>query len=307
MIANSIVLPHNRGGDTAEIDGNSPPDYAAAFATGARFMYLKRCQHVYPDKFFARDADRARKAGLVVGSYHFPGWGPSAVSAKAQVAAFKKSGGDVIPSVDLPPMIDVESGSGAIWLKVPHAFIIEQVRQFVLELEDQVQVTPGFYTSFMQWYDIGLPSAPWMARCPLWIKTAYRVGAGQPVDTVEPPTPHFGADNRDVYHQRDYYRCPDPWKGSGWLVQQFQGDSRGFPGHDKTVDVNKFHTVYPGDHDPLVATYQQRLGLPATGAYDDATQAAVAAEQVAGNLGADKIIGPRTAARILWMPAPIAA
>lgn len=296
-----IALPHNRGFDTAAVDGNSPPDYLAAYAAGARFVYLKRSQHVYPDSYYERAVERARKAELVVGAYHFPGWGTRAAGAKQQIAAFRAAGGDVVKGVDLPPAIDVESGGGTAWSGVPKATLVEQVRQLVLEVQDQLGVWPAIYTSYMQWYDLGLPAAPWAVKCPLWIKTAYRLPARSQVDVVDPPTPHFGPNQSDVYHARDYYRCPDAWASVGWWIQQFQGDSIGFPGHDKTVDVNLFHTVRPGDVGPHVSWVQGKLGLGQTGIYDAATAAIVSELQMREKLRVDEIIGPATFARLAWM------
>lgn len=253
----NLVTPKRirRGFDTAAVDGNAPPDYDKTRAADYEFGYLKASQHVYPDTYYARDIDRLRKAGIVGGRYLFPGWGTTAAAAKAQVAV-NKNAGDFIKGVDLPPALDVESGSSAIWTKTSKAFLLEQIRQLVFELQDQFGVAPVLYSSYMQWYDLGLPNAAWISTTIPWIKTAYRLAADQPVDHVEPPTIHFGPASWDP---RDYHRAPDPWKAQGVRIRQIQGDALGLEGHNKTADINEFTCTLPGDTGPLVAWMQGKL------------------------------------------------
>lgn len=299
------------GIDTAAIDGNAPPDYARAKGEGgASFAYLKVSQHVYPDGYYHRDYAPAKAAGLRVGGYHLPGWGPRAAGAKQQVAAFRAAyGGALERDVDLPPMLDVESGLANGSFKSfgqPLSEIVDFIRQLVLEVEDQLTVTPGMYISYNQYYDLGCPAMAWAARCPCWIKTAYRLAARQPADSVMPMEPHLGHDA--LHDPRDYHRIPDPFRG--WFIEQIQGDAVGFAGHNKTVDVNRFHVTHPGDSGPHVAWMQRKLEilpcprvgpLNADGYYGHDLELAVRALQHARGLAEDAVVGPATFAAIGWL------
>jgi hypothetical protein len=304
----TLAAPNVRsiGVDFAAEDGNVV-DFAAAKAAGATFVFLKRCQHVFPDQAAAL-ADKARAAGLVVGLYDFPGYGPRAATAAQQVAAFDNAPGDIIPGVDLPPAIDVERSmpwKTTGWDEAKCAgFIDELVKAFA----DKYGVLPFVYTGFFQWDNLKRPALPEAAKCPLWIKTAYRLSARQPVDQVAPHEPHDGDTSAD--DAKAYYAIPRPWGGQ-WFVQQYQGDSLGFPGFSRTVDVDRFRTTQRGEHGDHVAWLQRKLAhlpdpqrgpLNASGIFDDDTDSAVRALQRDAGLVVDGVVGPRTFAKIAWDP-----
>lgn len=295
-----------RGLDTAEVDGNSPPDYHAAYAAGARFTYLKASQHVYPDHYYGRDSGPARAAGLVVGAYHFPGWGPRAASANAQIGSFVTvlaNSGDPQRGVDLPPVLDIEGFKGCGWSP---AECVEFVRQLVLEVQDQMHVTPGLYTSYFQWDDLGRPSlaqVPWMADTALFLKTAYRHPARAPYDPSPARAPHAGVTADDPH---DYYRAPPVWDRAGVWFQQHDGDAVGFPGFSKTVDVDRFFGLDApqGDtlvSDPRVTWLQGKLGVPQNGTYGPVTEAAVRALQGRSNLPQTGAVDVATFAVVAWL------
>jgi hypothetical protein len=249
--------------DCAAVDRNASPDFAAARAAGAAGIYLRKCEHTTPDRFYELEAQRARDAGLVVGAYCLPRFSIQTERPRVQVAAFKAAPGDVLRSKDFAPALDIECpGGGFRKLGRPLRDIFEDIRQCVLEVEAQFGCSPVIYTSFNQWYDLGLPAAPWAARCPLWIKTAYRLSAGKSVDSVAPPEPHLGHAEKD--DPRGYYRIPDPWANSGWWLQQYQGDAVGFPGFSRTVDISRFQFARQGDEGVQVSWLARKLvHLPA--------------------------------------------
>jgi hypothetical protein len=287
------------GIDTSAVDGNKPMDFHAIKAAGARFVILKRSQYLRPDVCYARDSADARKAGLVVGSYFFPSVALNAASPKQQVAAFKSAPGDVVRDKDLPPALDIEGGGGG-WAHYgrPKSEIVELLRQCVLELQAAYRCRPLVYTSYNQWYDLGLPAAPWASKCPLWIKTAYRLKEGSPVDQVAPKSPH--ADYDALHDPHNHERIPPPWHDAGFWVHQWQGDATGFPGAGKTVDMDHFHTARKGDSDARIKMLHRKLGLKEAPVFDDALDHAVRGFQSSHGLAADGVVGPATFAGIAW-------
>lgn len=281
-------------------DAPTSPDYSKAKAAGVGVAAIKGYQDPYGhDAAYARDVSLARAAGLTVQTYIFPNCHGNAAFPKQQVASWLATRPDIRRGADLPPAIDAEFPGGVPSYGLPKATIVETLRQFVLEIQDQLGVSPAIYTAQTQWWDLGLPSAPWAAECLLWLKTAYRLDARHPPDPVIPPRPHFGPLATDP---RDYYRAPDPWKNTGWYMQQFQGDALGFPGFPRTVDLNYFHEVQIGDTDPLVKWIQRRLKVVADGVYGPATQAAIEAFQLANMVDArdGSHVDPATLAALAW-------
>jgi len=287
------------GIDTSAVDGNKPMDFKALKAAGARFVYLKRSQGMGLDTCYARDSHDARAAGLVVGAYLFPACSTFAAMPKMQVAKFKGAPGDIVTGKDLPPCLDVEGGGGG-WASSGRTKteLVEVIRQFVLELEDAYDCPPVIYTSYNQWYDLGLPQAPWASRCPLWIKTAYRLEAKQPVDQVAPKQPHVDYDA--MHDPRNHERIPPPWHDAGWWFHQWQGDAVGFPGASKTVDMDHFHTAQKGDSDSRIKMLRRKLGLKDGVVFDDDLDAAVRQFQKDSGLLVDGVVGPATFAGIAW-------
>ncbi len=246
--------------DCAAVDRNVAPDFVAARAADAVGIYLRKCEHTMADAFYAAQAQRARDAGLVVGAYVLPWFSLRAQRPREQIAAARRAPGDVIPKRDLAVALDVECpGGGFRTLGRPLRDVVEDIRQCVFEVEEQFGCTPVIYTSYNQWYDLGLPAAPWAARCPLWIKTAYRLRARQPVDAVQPPEPHLGHEAKG--DPRGYYRIPDPWAQTGWWLQQYQGDAIGFPGLNQ-VDISRFRAAREGDTGPHVSWLARKLVHP---------------------------------------------
>lgn len=293
------------GCDSASVDGNAPPDYPAARRAGVEFTYLRKCEHVYPDQYYARDAGAARNAGILVGAYLMPSWAKDAAAPKTQVAAFKRAAGEILPGKDLPPALDVESGmrGGFVSTKRSKPELVETLRQFVLEMSEAFGCRPVVYTAQTQWWDLGCPEAPWIAECPLWLKTAYPVPARNPVYTGPVREPHFGdgaAKGPDA-DPKDLFRIPDPWRGSGYAIRQIQGDALRLAGFSATVDIDYYHEVGEGAHDPFVSWAQRKLQIASDGAFGPITRAAVETLQSHKGLPVTGILDVATFAAAGWL------
>lgn len=294
------------GIDFASVDGNHEPDFGTAYANGLRVVGIRRSYawlsnnkawQLSADPCYERYAARARTAGITVIPYYFPSFANGAPTPADQVAAFKAAGGNIIPGVDLPPCLDVEWGSGGFTaLGQSRADVLALILEHVACLNQEWGAS-SIYTSYNQWYDLGSPPAPELAGSMLWLKTAYRLRANQPVDKVLPRDPHVGCAASD---SKGFYQVPEPWAATGWRLQQYQGDALGFPGFDHTVDMNRCRLSSLGDTGPHVADLQRRLAVAITGDFDAATELAVRARQAAKRLTVDGVVGPSTFAAVAW-------
>lgn len=309
------------GLDYASVDGNGPPDFVAARKAGAEFVIIRKSfvlhdptqanWRVMTDPCFARDAEHARSAGLVVGAYGFFSFAANAPSAEEQVAKLVAAPG-LVRGKDLPYCVDVEfPGRGIIDTKRTQADAFHFLLVLISEIRRQAAVSPLIYTSHVEWHDtngLGGPDAPALDGCPLWIKTPYRLNARQPLDKVAARDPHVGSANNDV---ADLWRVPKPWERQGWWLQQFQGDAISYPGFTATVDVSHFRDVSsasPNDA-PRIAWLQSRLchlvapyvgPLNASGKWDEDTEQALVAFQIANSLVARRIVDVATFASLCW-------
>ncbi|HET7499511.1 MAG TPA: peptidoglycan-binding protein [Kofleriaceae bacterium] len=292
-----------RGCDYGSVDGNPAPDFQALHAAGYRVVGLRVAffsgGHIIGDDCFGRDAPSARAAGLAIIPYYFPSFRVGAPSPSDQVAAAVKFATGIVPHVDLPLCLDIEWGNGGI-ASTGHtpAEVFALVMAHLHELVKRLGCASA-YTSQNEWFDLRFPNDPLLADVLLWVKTAYRLGAHQPVDTVVPPDAHFGDADWDP---RDFHRIPDPWRNDGCWLEQIQGDAMPLPGNIRQADVNRFRIASAGDTGPHVRGLQRRLGIAQTGTFDAATDAAVKKFQAARGLVVDGEVGPKTIAA-LWWPA----
>lgn len=297
------------GCDFAAEDENTEPDFKAMYEAGGRFVIIRRssCYYdhanqawrMYHDPCYERDAQRARDAGLVVGSYLFPAFGQGSPSPAAQVANFAAAGGDIKRGIDLPPMFDLEfPGNGIKDTGISQADALTKTAGFLTALRSTYGCWSLLYTSHVEVHDdngLGLPttepatpSVEWntLHNCPLMIKIPYRLKADEPVDQVAPAEPVL----------------PAPWHGRGWWIRQSQGDAIHFPGFDKTVDVDDFHVLSSANAvgDPRVAYVQRAVGADADGVWGPGTETALRAFQTAKGLTADAMVGVQTFVRLAW-------
>lgn len=301
--------------DYASVDDDAAPDFVAAKAAGVSSVCIRRSYALHdtahnawrlaPDPCYARDAQRARDAGLVVGAYLFPTFAKGAPSPAEQVQNFMLAGGYVLGGQDMPPCLDIEfPGRGIADTGHTQAEVCALVELFITELRKGHGCSPLIYSSHVEMHDtngLGVQNSPTtiaaLSGCPLWVKIPYRLAARHALDQVAPRAPHYGGDPTDP---ADLYRVPSPWVGRGYVGLQFQGDVTGMPGFSTTVDASAVTTTRHGDTGPYVRWLQGACDAPVTGTYDDATVAAIKVAQAAENLTADGVVGPRTLARILW-------
>lgn len=298
------------GLDYASVDENPAPDEAAVVGAGEKFVIIRksygfwdpahRAFRLAPDPNYARDAARARAAGIVVGAYMFPIFHIHAPSAAEQFANFVAAEGDIIPGKDLPPTIDVEfPGNGisdtGMTQGQAYTFLLELVALF----KAKYGCDPMIYTSHVEWCDtngLGGPKDLAGHDCPLWVKIPYHLAAHRAPDTAPHADPHLGYADWD---KADLYRIPPPWEKSGWFIRQYQGDAIGLAGVHQ-ADLDDFHVTWQGDTGPQVMWIQRRLGVAADGMFGPVTAAALAAFQKAHELEADEIVGLGTFAALAW-------
>lgn len=294
------------GPDYGSVDGGHAPDWAKAFAAGTRFTFIRKA-HCYfddahqawrlaHDPVYARDCAAARAAGIVVSAYMLPRFGHGAPSPIEQVANFKAAEGDIIPGKDLPPALDVEFPGGAASTGLDAQDLLKLVEATVTELHAQFGCWPIIYTSYNQMYDLGLPKSDVLAKCGLWLKTAYIHPAHAPIDHPPFLLPHVGESGDDPH---SYYQIPPSW--TTWLANQYQGDALGYAGFDHQVDVSRWNVIVVNDVH-WTADHSWVASHIGSGAIDAATlRRDVLAFQSAHGLTADAVIGPATCARMLWL------
>jgi hypothetical protein len=248
----------------------------------------------------ASDAGNARTAGMTVIPYYFPSFRVGAPSPSDQVTAAVELAAGVVPHVDLPLCLDIEWGkAGIAGTGQTPAQLFVLVMAHLRELMRLLGCASA-YTSQNRWYDMKLPDDPLLPDVLLWVKTAYRLGAGHAVDTVVPPDTHVGPVAWDPH---DYHRIPDPWRNDGCWLEQIQGDARSLPGNIHQADINRFRIASTGDTGPHIRGLQRRLGITPTGAFDAATEAAVKKLQADHGLAVDGRVGPGTIAALWWSAA----
>ena len=298
------------GLDYASVDEDPAPNAQVLATEGERFAIIRkgygfwdpahRTFRLAPDPTYARDADRLRAAGIVVGAYLFPIFHAGAPSAAEQVANFLHAEGTILRGVDLPPTIDVEfPGRGIADTGMTQGQAYTFLLDLIAEIKKALGVEPLIYTSHVEWCDtngLGGPKDLGGHDCPLWVKIPYHLAAQRAPDTAPHADPHIGYADWD---KADLYRIPPPWERSGWFIRQYQGDAVGFPGVHQ-ADLDDFHPTWEGDACPQVMWIQRRLGLAADGKFGPQTEAAVRAFQQAHGLDVDGIVGLRTFAALGW-------
>lgn len=308
------------GVDYASIDGNSLPNFATAFSNGVRFAYIRRAYCYFDtahrahrcafDTTYARDAEAARVAGLVVGAYLAPSFRAGAPSPAEQVANFEAAPGEVLPG-DLPVALDVEFvGRGVQDTGLDARQCFQLVLEYVRELKKTHQ-TVAIYTSHVQWHDDnGLlgPDDPILDDVVLWQKTPYphKAGTSYQGKASDYHEPHVGTVAWDPH---DYWRVPRPWERNRPWLQQAEGDLVNVPGFDHTVDLNVFYPLSQGTVRPTDATrlawlsrqltrHGYQVPEPCNGLFSVHTRTALLTFQSKHGLSTDGVVGIRTYAAL---------
>lgn len=124
-------------------------------AVGRAFAFVRRSDGLLVDPMFTMNAEGARKAGLLVGAYHFFRAGTDPVK-QADVLA---SGHDV---GDLPVAVDVETLNAQ-----PSAKLFDELHVFLTEAYAKVGCLPLLYTSPGFWDS--LPESELDGAMELWV------------------------------------------------------------------------------------------------------------------------------------------
>lgn len=291
------------GVDIASVDGNAPVNWLFAAKSGVRFAFFRGSYRMWSDPTFAREAKRARDAGVTVGAYLFPTFADS-VSIGSQIEAFAKAA-DVKAGRDLPPVLDVEFPGGIKATGNTRTELLGDIVEFVIEMRARFGCSPMIYTSARVWdgedddalnADEELASEPDLVRelraCPLWL-------ARYPFKT------RIEAIGDDANEKPRVEALPLPPVPKAWglenvWIHQYQGDAVRMPGFSSTVDLNRFFDLRIADNGPRVAWVQSKLALKTDGSFGVLTDDAVRKFQKQRALVADGVVGPKTFAALAW-------
>jgi len=293
-VASTSAAPTFWGIDAGSVDGNRNPGWTLARdKAGIRFAILRATWGTWEDPDFKREWPRMKDAGLVRGGYLFLRYGKGKLfDPIAQAKAFIRVVGPLAPG-DLPPSLDVEfpgKGRASTGLTAQQALDITRAAWKVLK--DHYGVAPIIYTSWRVWHeDLNDLAAPDLVESPLWLAGYGRIHERQPV-----------VQNAKAFATGRFDPpVPPPWGDkSNWWIHQYQGDARGLPGFHQ-VDMNRFHVMGPGATGNRVKWVQRRLGVAATGTFDQATAQALRAFKQRNGLPATDLVGPRTFAFLCWL------
>lgn len=178
-------------------------DFEKMREAGASFVFIKASQGTWTDRKFDENYMLAKRAGLIVGEYHYLDWSAPAGQQARHFASLVRE----YPP-DIEPVVDYEERTNAPnRLAAPLALSV-----FVKTVKEAVNRTCMIYTSPGYWKEYGDASARWQEH-PLWIA-------------------HYGVNKPAV---------PKPW--SGWLFWQYtdRGDGSKFGVESKQVDLNWFN------------------------------------------------------------------
>lgn len=154
--------------------GTYPVDWAAQFAMGARFAYVKATEGMtYKNNYFAAEYNGSYAAGMVRGAYHYAL--PPAGSGTAQAQFFWNNGGKwSADGKTLPPALDIEYNPypatyGDTCYNMTQAEMTSWIRDFVTTLSALIGRKITIYTTANWWATcVGSTSfgdqALWVAR-----------------------------------------------------------------------------------------------------------------------------------------------
>lgn len=277
------------GIDYANVDGNTMPNLTAARAAGLRFAILRATYGTWTDPHFVRDWEMHLAAGIVRGAYLFLRCDDERKTPEAQVDAFVASVRGKLTVRDLPPVLDVEIPGGLerVGWKPEHArawFMRAWVR-----MREVFGIPPLVYTSArVISEDLG-GVVPFMSS-PFWLAKPWPWKLHAQAQLTPPPHgPLLTAGGRGFSELAQ------------WFVYQYQGDALGFPGFNKTTDVNRFRVVGPGAVGPHVSWLRRRL-IPGDTAdvFDACLTEHVRDVQGAHGLVVDGFVGAATFGPIAW-------
>ncbi len=273
------------GIDEASVDGNQAPDWGALKAacrtagSSLGFAFFRGAWGTLPDPVLDQHWVAAKSAGLTVGGYLYLRM-TNSQPPEDQVHVFAEAVG-MLHADDFVPALDIEDSG------FPPEKALEWTTRAWNELTQIYGAHPIVYTSARVVTEVlgNLPLGS-ITESPLWVAKPWPWKERTPAHLYYegiPTIPQWG--DADSY----------------WFYQ-YQGDALPCPGFSATVDISRFNTVIPGRRSARVSWVQRRLGIPQSGVFDAATTTAVKAFQKQNHLVQDGIIGPKTAARLFWLP-----
>lgn len=193
--------------------GGAPIDWAAV-AEEKRFVIIKATEGTgYINPYFAQDLAAARKAGLLVGAYHYLRFSSSGV---AQADHFLRTLGSPFPDGDLPPLIDLEDTLDDVSTEQR----VQTLRDWLGRVEQAVGRKPMIYSGSWYWSGDYLNGPLGLSEHPLmW--AAY------------PENPE------DVLQSKHCPRIPDDF--GNLVIWQYQGIGGRTPGIVGDVDQDVFY------------------------------------------------------------------
>jgi GH25 family lysozyme M1 (1,4-beta-N-acetylmuramidase) len=276
------------GVDVASVDDPGQPNWQTARSSGLSFVFLRAAWGTSPDVFYGPQAPRLRALGILYGPYlflRFPFKGSKPAAPELQVRAMIQVAGN---TMDFPPVLDIEfPGNGFADTGMTHAQAMDWIRVAVKALKDHYGVAPIIYTSARVIHeDLGDPNMSEFIDSPLWL-AHYQLAARKPaVLDATPPAP----------------QVPGSWGEGNYWIHQYQGDALGVPGSGCAMDLNHFNSMKLGEKGERVKWVQKRLGIQVDGSFGPATEKALEAFQSKNNLTIDGVIGPKTFAKLCWIP-----
>jgi GH25 family lysozyme M1 (1,4-beta-N-acetylmuramidase) len=164
----------NLGVDVSNHQGNV--EWNEVVASGVSFAFCKVTEgRSYKDKFFRRNEELAKAAGLIFGGYHFalPSTNGPQAEADFFLSQWTPSPGDRV-------ILDIEDhkaiGSCADWALT-----------FQMIVEERTGVIPDLYT-YIPWWRAHGSTDPIFARYPLWV-AAYGLNNGKAGIAPKAPRP----------------------------------------------------------------------------------------------------------------------
>jgi len=207
-------MTRHNGIDVSTVQGRI--DWSQVAASGIEFAYVKASEGgKYVDPAFGANASGALASGLKVGAYHFL---YSQTDPEAQASLFV--GTIKNQSLNLPPVVDMETPSPSAWAVHGGADLIANCLKFCQKVTALTGLVPMIYS--YPWYLNSLIGADALAGYGLWL-AVYHTETVAPTETTNPTV-------------------PAPWKT--WQCWQWSGNNGlHVPGIGPVVD----HDVWNGD------------------------------------------------------------
>lgn len=273
------------GIDEASVDNNAEPAWetlAAACKTAGStlgFAFFRGAWGTWRDRIAQTRWMAAKRAGLTVGAYLYLRM-TNDQPPEDQVHAFADNVG-MLQTDDFVPALDIEDPG------FPPAKALEWATRAWEEFTRIYGAHPIVYLSDRVAHEVlgDLPLGP-LTESPLWV--------AKPWPWKERTPSQLSYDGAPT--------VPSQFGDTNYWFYQYQGDALPCPGFTSTVDLSRFNTAKRRSFGGRVSWVQRRLGVFQSGWFDDTTEDAVKAFQKTNHLVQDGIIGPKTAARLFWLP-----